>query len=68
MAYAGDLKSLVLNGTCGFDSHPGHQLFPVDNQMPPMPTLPFGGLQADSGHGFVLIESIGTQGTRSEPK
>jgi hypothetical protein len=27
MAYAGDLKSLVLNGTCGFDSHPGHHEF-----------------------------------------
>jgi hypothetical protein len=24
MAYAGDLKSPVLNGTCGFDPHPGH--------------------------------------------
>jgi hypothetical protein len=25
MAYAGDLKSPVLYGTCGFDPHPGHQ-------------------------------------------
>jgi hypothetical protein len=25
MAYAEDLKSFVLNGTCGFDPHPGHQ-------------------------------------------
>jgi hypothetical protein len=24
MAYAEDLKSFVLNGTCGFDPHPGH--------------------------------------------
>jgi hypothetical protein len=24
MAYAGDLKSPVLYGTCGFDPHPGH--------------------------------------------
>jgi hypothetical protein len=24
MAYAGDLKSPVPNGTCGFDPHPGH--------------------------------------------
>jgi hypothetical protein len=27
MAYAEDLKSFVLNGTCGFDPHPGHQIF-----------------------------------------
>jgi hypothetical protein len=26
MAYAGDLKSPVPNGTCGFDSHPGHSI------------------------------------------
>jgi hypothetical protein len=24
MAYAEDLKSFVLYGTCGFDPHPGH--------------------------------------------
>jgi hypothetical protein len=27
MAYAEDLKSFVLNGTCGFDPHPGHQSY-----------------------------------------
>ena len=26
MAYAEDLKSFVLNGTCGFDPHPGHSI------------------------------------------
>jgi hypothetical protein len=29
MAYAEDLKSFVLNGTCGFDPHPGHFCFSV---------------------------------------
>ena len=28
MAYAGDLKSPVPYGTCGFDPHPGYQIFP----------------------------------------
>jgi hypothetical protein len=30
MAYAEDLKSFVLNGTCGFDPHPGHHHFRLE--------------------------------------
>jgi hypothetical protein len=33
MAYAEDLKSFVLNGTCGFDPHPGHFRFKNDERI-----------------------------------
>jgi hypothetical protein len=46
MAYAEDLKSFVLNGTCGFDPHPGHFHFALglvglqEHRAPCAPRVP----------------------------
>jgi 3-oxoacid CoA-transferase A subunit len=79
MAYAGDLKSPVLNGACGFDPHPGHSISrekmgqknkvfsTVDEAVADIPhgaTIMFGGF---GGAGFPnnLIQGLARQGARN---
>jgi 3-oxoacid CoA-transferase A subunit len=78
MAYAEDLKSFVLNGTCGFDPHPGHVLnltmspkekiySSVDDVVADVgdgATIMFGGF---GGAGFPnnLIQGVARRGSRN---
>jgi 3-oxoacid CoA-transferase A subunit len=78
MAYAEDLKSFVLNGTCGFDPHPGHVLkfkmspkgkiySSVDDAVADVAdgaTIMFGGF---GGAGFPnnLIQGVARRGSRN---
>ena len=78
MAYAEDLKSFVLNGTCGFDPHPGHVLnlkvspkekiySSVDDVVADVgdgATIMFGGF---GGAGFAnnLIQGVARRGSRN---